>query len=79
MELGRRTFFDVVRRFTALRLRALASLLLVLERRRITAPKLRSPQYRLITSGICDRRNGVHDKPARKHPELSSAWVLAVL
>src|SRR5262249_35204338 len=54
-ELGRRTSFDVVRRFTVLRLRAVASLLLALERRRIAHPKARdyADFQNTITSGIC--------------------------
>jgi hypothetical protein len=58
-ELGRRTSFDVVRRFTVLRLRALAGLLLALERRRIAHPK--AQDYADFQSGttaeICDWRN----------------------
>jgi hypothetical protein len=60
-DLGRPTFFDVVRRFTALRLRALASLPLALERRRIAHPKAQdyADFQRGITAEICDWRNGV--------------------
>src|SRR5262249_38261643 len=48
------------RGFCALRLRALASLLLALERRRIAHPKAQdyADFQRGITAGICGRRNG---------------------
>src|SRR5262249_48640106 len=56
-ELLWRTAFRVL----ALRLRALASLLLVLERRRIAYPQAKdyADFQSGITAGICDRRNGV--------------------
>jgi hypothetical protein len=59
--LARRTSFDLVRRFTVLRLRALASLLLALERRRIAHPKAwdYADFQSTITAGICARRNGL--------------------
>src|SRR5262249_21687343 len=59
-ELPRAT--GALRRFgIALRLRALASLLLALERRRIAHPKGLGPRRfsKEITAGICGRRNGV--------------------
>ena len=44
-ELGRRTSFNVVRRFTVLRLRVLATLLLAFERRRIAHPKAQGLEW----------------------------------
>src|SRR5215831_18506641 len=57
-----RVTIGALRRFgIALRLRALASLLLALERRRIAHPKGLGPRRfsKEITAGICGRRNGV--------------------
>src|SRR6516165_5088079 len=63
-ELLWRTAFRVF----ALRLRALGSLLLALERRRIAHPKgLGLRRFsKSITAGICDRRNGYRSNCAAK-------------
>jgi hypothetical protein len=62
-ELGRRTSFDVVRRFTVLRLRALACLLLDLERRRIAIPRLRTtPAFKVrLHQGFASGEMGFND------------------
>jgi hypothetical protein len=72
VELLWRTAFRV----SALRLRALASLLLVLERRRIARPKARDHAnfQSDITAVICRRRNGVQGEFAlqkSRKPDIS--------
>jgi len=66
---------DALRRFgIALRLRALVSLLLALERRRIAHPKgLGLRRFaKSITAGNCGRWNGVQGSFARWHPKSSA-------
>ena len=66
-----RTAFSVF----ALRLRALASLLLAVERRRTADPKAQdyADFQSAITAGICDQRNGVRGQFARQQ-----SWVAHV-